>query len=198
MGAQGELTREQAERLVGRFKEQAAATIVEDAYHTPLLIACVETGERVVMSLAGLPKEAMWPTTRLALAQIGATGYVLGIEAWSAVPRPEDIRRVAGGDMPGQAQFDLGPDAPRPSQHPDRVEVLMVSWQFRLAGGGRWSGVAQLPLVRHNPEADGVGGTVEVTGPWFDIEAGGGQGRGGMVRLLDPSDYGGPPPVLGL
>lgn len=177
------MRRADAERLVEDFKRQAVEVLVEDAYHSPIVMA-LAPGGNVVFSLAGVPGPQMWPMARVALAQVQAYGYVCAVEAWAAKVRPDEIERVAGGDEPGKAVLRRKPDSPRPSQHPDRREVLMVQWQFKLPDG-EWDGCWQQEFDREGATAPGEGGTI-VLGQANDLDAEGATTTGRGVRLLDP------------
>ena len=171
-----------AQRLVDEFKVRAGEVLVEDANHSPIMIACSPAGTQPVL-MAGLAPPEMWQAGRALLASIQAFGYVMAIEAWTVVAKREDMERVAGGDEPGLAKFRRKASVPSPSQHPDRREVLMVHYQFKLPDGNL-SGCWQLTFDRADPTSEGEGGTVTL-GEWRDLD-GGGKTAGRGVRLLDP------------
>jgi hypothetical protein len=165
---------DEAREAAERAKEKAVEVLRECGNHRPILMAFTPPGQQdVVMDAGQIPPTQRWPLLRTALVQVGAVGYVYIDEAWVHAPRPDEIRQIAG-EEPGQGLTLRKPGVPRPSEHPDRREALLVHWQFKIPGHDEWAGVWQ-QMFRHEGEAIEMEEATEMTG--FN---------GRAARLLDP------------
>ncbi len=172
----------EARVFVEDAKRKAVKTLLEYGNHRSILLGFTSDGQGdLLVDAAEIHPSQRWPILRGMLARAGAVGYVLIDEAWTVRARPGEIETVRG-EEPGQGFSRRKPGVPMPRDHPDRREVVMVQWQFKLPGADEWAGMWE-QFFRHDGGEDGPIVLEEA----MDIEEEGGRMRGRGTRLLDPA-----------
>jgi hypothetical protein len=118
------MTRDEITEYIGFLQTQAKEMLVKDGEHAPMVFLFPPhdlAGEPAIISLGALmgsgdDKELAAEAIRGTAQRVGASGVALIFEAWLS---PAAVSQKWGL---------------RPSQDPDRIEVLSLSWEFRVPG----------------------------------------------------------------
>lgn len=154
-------TEEKIQEAVAHFMDTAKNVFRISGGHDPMVVYFAEATGVHMASLAPMMRDAetlirsgdieggyavknsMGKAMKELAVKHGAFGAISIFEAWTKKVAKNDIQTL-GGDEPGMGTVI----AENPRFAPDRKEVLMVAWEFRMEDGSKSQGSLSVEIMR--------------------------------------------------